>query len=240
MKTEAAAVKRELVWPEIKDPQALIDFAKAEIAKNSPLNITNNSIDKNRLAQNETVAYLHPCQCWIQPDFVLLTLDTHPLNGQALLLLPDATKISREMWMKVEDTASPQIKRVLQRFARAHSGGLDSYFVQLGFGGSVCWSDIRHFDENKISLPLGLKLPYPYYPMPLQRQGIPGEAKIEFLVSEQGLVSDLKIKATHKEFEMAVRETACYWRFEPGVDLETRLPAATRIGLTVLFKVNDD
>jgi len=137
-------------------------------------------------------------------------------------------------WTKIEDTPVPQIKRVLLRIAGGNWGA-DFAFQDV----SIRWRDVRNLDRETRSSPRASELRPPIYPFELIRQGIAGEAKVEFVVQESGQINSLKITATNKELEAAVLEASYHWRFEPGVDLQTRLPAATRMSLTIKFNLDD-
>lgn len=57
----------------------------------------------------------------------------------------------------------------------------------------------------------------PDYPFTLRSQGISGEVMVNFLVDEQGRVSDVRvIRSTHPEFEPATLRAVSRWRFESG------------------------
>ena len=57
----------------------------------------------------------------------------------------------------------------------------------------------------------------PDYPFTLRHQGIPGEVVVNFLVDEQGRVSDVQVvRSTHAEFEPSTVRAVGKWRFEPG------------------------
>jgi TonB family protein len=235
-KTSPAAVKRELVWPEIKDPQALIDFAKAEIKCVGDNGKKWGFID---LSKKPEIANLHSSDCFVSPEYLIIYLDTHPLTGQALLVLPPPNTLQEreKRWVaKIEDTSTPGIKRVLARLSSD-----PSWSIYQGYEHStVRWRNIQNLSKDKNTWPIPLEFRLPVYPELPQTQGVSGEANVDFTVTESGSISDLSIKATYPEFESVVREVAQYWRFEPGVDSKTRLPAATRMSLTVKFMIDGD
>lgn len=245
MKSDAPAVKRELVWPEIKDPQALIDFAKAEIAKVKTKNV---GFDQFHLTADSPLAYLRPLWSEVNVDgYVLyITFDTHPQTGQGLLIFPNAKDngnkptpflaMERDSLMSPEiiDTAIPEIKQVVLK----HPGVAGD----LGWWAksSVRWKKIENLDQARGTSPLPLTMQLPEYPTVMLRYGMDGETKLDFTVTELGTVSNLTIKASQPEFEKTTRDAAIKWRFEPGVDLQTRRPMAVRISLMVKFKIDDD
>ena len=234
-KTEPAAVKRELVWPEIKDPQALIDFAKAEIAK---LKASGNDFTEVDISRNLETAYLRPVMCYVTLDDLAIVIDTHPFTGQILLVSPTPNALIKpeKRWAKSEDTSIPEIKRVL---ARLESGYLPVQYSDMKLA-SIRWRKFQNIDKATNSWPKLLDMRFPNYPMDMLHNGISGLANIEFIVTQEGLVDALKVVATHEEFDVVVREIAKSWRFEPGIDLDKRLPANTKISLTVEFSLNDE
>ena len=106
--------------------------------------------------------------------------------------------------------------------------------------GTVRWRNFQNLSNNKNTWPIPVLLRLPIYPVDAARQGVDGEAKVEFTVTEAGMISAINIWAAHPMFESAVQQEVQLWRFEPGVDLVTRLPAETRMSLTVVFKVESE
>lgn len=57
----------------------------------------------------------------------------------------------------------------------------------------------------------------PQYPAQLRAQGIAGEVMIDFLVDENGRVSDIHVlSSTNSAFEAPTLKAVAKWRFEPG------------------------
>lgn len=57
----------------------------------------------------------------------------------------------------------------------------------------------------------------PNYPYTLRNQGISGEVVVDFLVDEQGQVSDVRVvRSSNSEFERPTVLAVQKWRFEPG------------------------
>lgn len=104
---------------------------------------------------------------------------------------------------------------------------------------SVRWQKVKNLDQDKRSWPVMIKMRLPDYPAELIAAGINGTVSIEFVVAASGKVSDVKIRSSHSEFEASVREAAKGWTFIPGVDVETRKPADTRISVNVEFSFGD-
>ena len=244
VKKEVPAVKRELVWPEIKDPQALIDFAKAEIAKAKNKGI---KLDQIQLTADSPLAYLHPLwnEAIVTENLLYIDFDTHPQIGQGLILMPNpkddennllpflVSDRDRDIRAKITNKKIPEIKYVLRKNSFG-SGDISWWGKSV-----VRWKNIQIVDQTKNTSPFPLAMQLPEYPANMLRYGVAGEAKIEFTVSEQGIVTALKITTPRAGFETAVRDATRKWRFDPRVDIETRLPAATEISLTIQFNVED-
>lgn len=57
----------------------------------------------------------------------------------------------------------------------------------------------------------------PDYPFSLRATGVSGEVVVDFLVDEQGRVSDIRVlSSTHRDFEESTLRAVAKWRFEPG------------------------
>lgn len=57
----------------------------------------------------------------------------------------------------------------------------------------------------------------PVYPFGLRQAGMSGEVLVDFLVDEQGRVSDIRVvRSTHPEFEEPTIRAVSQWKFEPG------------------------
>lgn len=80
----------------------------------------------------------------------------------------------------------------------------------------------------------------PAYPAALNMENIEGRAVVEFLVNEDGRVSDMTVlEATHAEFGESVVAAVFNWRFVPGVvrgkavTFRMRLPVTFRLDATL-------
>lgn len=240
-----SAAKRELVWPEIKDPQALIDFAKAEITKLKARGKESGKVDESTLKE---IAYLHPTNCEIFASNgpyaqMVVGIETHPFNGQAIIIVPFIKDLSAKQkeansFAKIIDTVTPEIKWALMPLA------LKSCFVsEMKSFETVTltmnWRNVQNLDEDKNTWPIPLNMGFPAYPGNMIKNRSSGEAKVGFTVTEQGLVAALNVTSQEESFASAVRDVAQLWKFEPGVENRTHLPAATRISLTVKFNLDD-
>ncbi|MBS0632154.1 MAG: TonB family protein [Verrucomicrobia bacterium] len=79
----------------------------------------------------------------------------------------------------------------------------------------------------------------PRYPEVLRREGVTGEAVVEFYVNEDGFTRDLKVvRASRPEFGYAAVNALSFWRFEPAVEQGVRVRRLHQQLLT--FTLNDD
>lgn len=225
---------RDLVWPEITNAKALIELAKKEISEVD----TDGGIHGKKwgTTKDPLLDYLKPYETLVGDDFIMILLDTHPLTGQALVIAPRPGVLAEkypEMFAQIRDTAFPEIKRVLIKL------GPDSFKSLAGIDGYARWKNLTNETSERASCPYPTKIFAPGCPMDMSRAGIVGEAKVTFTVSEAGEVSDVVVKATHAEFAGPAEEAIKLWKFEPGVDLETRLPVATRVSVTAVYTPAD-
>lgn len=226
----ADVVLGRLSWPEIKDGKALIALAEREI--------------ESLRAKGQEIASCdvkHPefpvIESLVTKDALILFLETHPRTGQVIVVMPGATAakpgIVPKAVIQVSDTAIPQIKRGLISLER--SGG---YHPALDI--DVRLREMRNLDEAKSSSPRFIELPLPGYPWELFRAGITGDVKLQFVVDPQGRVAQPQMTTTIREFAPPVRDAIARWRFEPGVDLETRLPVDVRMSLVLRFALPEE
>jgi len=82
------------------------------------------------------------------------------------------------------------------------------------------------------------KMP-PLYPLRAKRMGIEGWVKVGFLVTETGLVDQIKIIDSHPEtiFDRTVMQCVSTWRFSPGT--VQGVPVKTRAITTVKFTLEN-
>lgn len=165
-------------------------------------------------------------------------LDTHAYNGQALLITPDPAKFWEYRKQQLGDvihTKNPEITLALAHFSPNASGAFEEMKRE-----SVQWVDFVNLDKETCSWPQPLEMRYPAFPMKFRQIGISGRVKIIISISDQGLATLLKLDVTHEELKSPVSDAILAWRFEPGVDLKTRMPTKTRMALTVYFDLKDD
>lgn len=78
----------------------------------------------------------------------------------------------------------------------------------------------------------------PNYPFTLRQQSISGEVVVDFLVDEQGRVSDVRVvRSSQSEFEQPTVAAVQKWRFEPGK--RQGRPVRFRMSQAVSFAVGD-
>lgn len=77
----------------------------------------------------------------------------------------------------------------------------------------------------------------PVYPSALRRARIEGNVLLEFIVSAEGITSQIvAVSATHAEFAQAAIHAARSWVFEPG-ELDGKR-VSTRVRIDVPFRIN--
>ena len=235
VQTEAVVVMQHLVWPEIKDPQALINFAKSKIKKFNDENP--NSFQNAPTNMDREFDYLKPRECWLGRGRLSIIMDTHPYTGQALFITPDPAEYwehHKQQRADVIHTKDPEINFVLAQISPNASGLFEAMKEE-----SVQWVDFVNLDKETCSWPQPLEMRYPAFPIEFLKIGMAGRAKIIISISEKGLATLLKLDVTHKELESPISDAVQSWRFEPGVNLKTRMPTKTRIALTVNFDLKD-
>jgi TonB family protein len=76
----------------------------------------------------------------------------------------------------------------------------------------------------------------PRYPISLRRQGISGEAVVEFIVDEKGVTRNhTVIKATDPAFGVAAIEALSRWKYKPGI--KDGKAVRTRMRVPVVFSL---
>ncbi len=76
----------------------------------------------------------------------------------------------------------------------------------------------------------------PRYPSNLRRAGATGNVTVAFVVTEKGLVTDVKIKkSTNAKFNKAAIEAVGKWKFKPGVKAGKKVK--TRVVIPINFKL---
>lgn len=78
----------------------------------------------------------------------------------------------------------------------------------------------------------------PIYPAALRNSGATGTVWVEFVVSENGRVQNVKvIKSTHRGFDDATVAAVSEWRFVPGK--HKGLPVRFRMSMPVVFSLSE-
>lgn len=219
-----------LNWPEVSEPQALIDFASLAITKvrlSGKLGGTTPvPKDLERLGITQGLVFLNP-------DEVYFPLDKHPDTGQGLLVKmnPDAAADKKRAWLAAaEDTTTPEIKLALRHLFPGALSGIASWREA-----STQLRDIELQDIRKNTWPDPTYLPLPSWPKEWVSLGLDDEVKVELTVTEFGLPADIRVMAENPELAGLTKRVVEQWKFEPGINRLTRLPVATRISLTVVF-----
>jgi TonB family protein len=234
-KKDAPDPKLELSWPEIKDPQVLIDFAKTEIAKLKASGNTREYLNEEKIPE---ISYLHPWGCEVYPDYVLIGVITSKRDTwQALMITPNPqgyVLTAKDARHHISDTDIPEIKRCLLYIPPDLSGEMRQLEAT-----SIRWKDFRNIDRELSTWPAPVFLVPPAYPKDLLRQGVTGEAKVEITISAEGEVVDIIVSTRLLELEAAVQEVARLWHFEPGINRETHLPMQSRVSVVIAFNIDD-
>ena len=115
------------------------------------------------------------------------------------------------------------------------------------FADSLEMPPLSHFSLG-VQAPKGLYMPGeldgplttlsrvpPVYPLRASRLGIQGWVKVEFTVTKEGLVEDIRVLKAEPEgiFERTVMNCVSQWRFKPGT--VTGIPVAARAETTLKF-----
>lgn len=221
---------KQLLWPEVKNAEALVELARTELAGIRARKEAHGAVlDHSALKEFSLAA-----TAGTLPEGLVLMLRTHPMTGQVLIVTPDPVA-ARDMKLprflgRIEDTAHPHIKHaILREPPRIEAAQFETPVIR--------WKDFKNLDRERVTTPWPRIMQPPSYPQEMLWAGIVGMAELEFTVTKHGTVTGLTISATHVEFEPVIRDAAAGWRFEPGVDVSTRLPADARITLTVRFEI---
>lgn len=86
--------------------------------------------------------------------------------------------------------------------------------------------------------PVPISLRYPDYPTDMERAGVGGSVSVEFTVSADGQVQDIKMEeTTHSEFSEAVLGAMKAWRFHPLVKNGPGYPSPIRLVTKIDFEI---
>lgn len=96
------------------------------------------------------------------------------------------------------------------------------------------------FSTSELDMPLQALVRLPAsYPMRARRLGIEGWVKVEFIVTGEGRVRDIKVVASEPKgvFESSVTRSVSQYRFKPGT-VDGR-PVEVRVVTTIRFKMEE-
>lgn len=97
---------------------------------------------------------------------------------------------------------------------------------------------VKH--ETYIDPPNLKALPMPSYPIELLSVGVQGYARIQFLVREDGTVTDVTIAGTDFEaFGKEAKKTVEMWSFTPGKNRNSGKPASVQMQCRFDFKMDE-
>ncbi len=171
------------------------------------------------------------------PDTVLTKTPDTP---QEVLPRPEIPAPVRETFDltpdSLERTFQPDLQRVpvptdMSALADIPLAAVDFAAMNLG--------DV--FDADDLDKPLipVSRVP-PFYPLQAKRASVEGWVDIEFMVNEQGRVTDIRIIDAQPPgvFEQSVRKAVSGWRFQPGTVMGE--PVKTRVATTIRFELEGD
>jgi len=79
----------------------------------------------------------------------------------------------------------------------------------------------------------------PVFPSEMQRQGIPGDVTLRFVVEMDGTTSNITIiRSSQREFETPAIQAVQKWRFRPG--RKTGKDVRTNMQITIAFNLNEE
>jgi TonB family protein len=79
----------------------------------------------------------------------------------------------------------------------------------------------------------------PRYPFQLRKNGVAGEAVVDFVVDAEGNVAEpVAVRMTHEEFGAAAVDAVRRWQFRPGV--KDGRPVATQLQVPIVFTLNEN
>ena len=228
----AAEMPRALTWPEIENPAAVVGVAREIIArevKEQP------QLSNRFMVRVEEPRFTFPRVADVmvgnnQVLILLLDPPDFPFTGRGFLILADGVQTSPVGFAQIQDTGTPEIKRVLLKLPMEWS--LPRCSVEL--------RDFKQLDADKASGPLARSTSVPAFPSDFLRAGIGGKVEVEFDVTADGTVGKIETKGENEEFKREVGAALKQWRFIPGVDRASRVPVATRLAVTVVFTIHDD
>ena len=79
----------------------------------------------------------------------------------------------------------------------------------------------------------------PRYPFQLRKNGVAGEAVVDFVVDAEGNVAEpVAVRMTHQDFGAAAVDAVRRWQFKPG--MKDGRPVATQLQVPIVFTVNEN
>ena len=95
------------------------------------------------------------------------------------------------------------------------------------------------FDINKLDqIPEPVYRPQPTYPYEMRKQGISGQAVVQFIVEKNGSVSNaFAVSSSQREFEAPAVQAVSRWRFKPG--RRGGQTVRTRMEIPIVFSLDN-
>ncbi|MDQ5979060.1 MAG: periplasmic protein TonB [Verrucomicrobiota bacterium] len=88
------------------------------------------------------------------------------------------------------------------------------------------------------STPVPISIRYPEFPSEMERAGVAGSVSVEFTVTADGQIKDVKVeKATHTEFAEAVLAAMKTWLFHPLGKMGPGYPSSIRLVAKIDFEL---
>jgi len=79
----------------------------------------------------------------------------------------------------------------------------------------------------------------PRYPYQLRKNGVAGEAVVDFVVDAEGNVAEpVAVRMTHEDFGAAAVDAVRRWQFKPG--MKDGRPVATQLQVPIVFTLNEN
>jgi TonB family protein len=145
------------------------------------------------------------------PDFSYLS--THPSTSDRIKALGGTQPRAQNKKKNRAATADAAFTTIASRQADKPA---DSSLVRLNQG-RLPESGSGHDSATLAAQPRRIFSPHPQYPSELRAANVTGEALIEFVVTSEGRVANVKIvKASHPLFGKAAADAVGLWLFEPG------------------------
>jgi TonB family protein len=86
-------------------------------------------------------------------------------------------------------------------------------------------------------LPIAMFQSRPFYPFDLRKQGVQGNATVEFVIDDKGSVVEARvIKTTNEEFGWSAVACVAKWKFRPGI--HDGHAVYTKLQVPIVFVLN--